>query len=115
MEISSESSADTLRSCQADGSPRAFGGPGILVISHRSCLKSAPNSQGCVFEPRCVACAAMTSSHKQEWMGGYVLGFQDIDQTQVAVVGGKGAHLGELSRLCGIHVPAGFCVTTDAF
>ncbi len=45
----------------------------------------------------------------------YVLGFQEIDQTQVAVVGGKGAHLGELSRLEGIRVPAGFCVTTDAF
>jgi phosphoenolpyruvate synthase/pyruvate phosphate dikinase len=45
----------------------------------------------------------------------YVLGFQEIDQTQVAVVGGKGAHLGELSRIEGIRVPAGFCVTTDAF
>ena len=44
-----------------------------------------------------------------------VLGFQEIDQTQVAVVGGKGAHLGELSRIEGIRVPAGFCVTTDAF
>jgi len=48
-------------------------------------------------------------------MGSYVLGFQGIDQTQVAVVGGKGAHLGELSRIEGIRVPAGFCVTTDAF
>src|SRR6201995_742003 len=48
-------------------------------------------------------------------MGCYVLGFPEVDQTQVAVVGGKGAHLGELSRLCGIRVPAGFCVTTDAF
>jgi rifampicin phosphotransferase len=48
-------------------------------------------------------------------MGCYVLGFQEIDQTQVAVVGGKGANLGELSRLVGIRVPAGFCVTTDAF
>src|SRR5436190_11365002 len=45
----------------------------------------------------------------------YVLGFQEIDRTQVAVVGGKGAHLGELSRIQGIRVPAGFCVTTDAF
>src|SRR5436190_18013209 len=45
----------------------------------------------------------------------YVLGFLEIDQTQVAVVGGKGAHLGELSRIEGISVPAGFCVTTDAF
>ena len=48
-------------------------------------------------------------------MGCYVLGFQEIDQTQVVVVGGKGAHLGELSRIEGIRVPAGFCVTTDAF
>src|SRR6266576_691552 len=50
-----------------------------------------------------------------ERMGRYVLGFQEIDQTQVAVVGGKGAHLGELARIEGISVPAGFCVTTDAF
>src|SRR5213595_2877342 len=48
-------------------------------------------------------------------MGAYVLGFQEIDQTHVALVGGKGAHLGELSRIAGIRVPAGFCVTTDAF
>ena len=48
-------------------------------------------------------------------MGCYVLDFQEIDQTQVAVVGGKGAHLGELSRIEGLRVPAGFCVTTDAF
>ena len=48
-------------------------------------------------------------------MGSYVLGFEEIDQSQVAVVGGKGAHLGELSLIEGIHVPAGFCVTTDAF
>src|SRR6266542_2206711 len=48
-------------------------------------------------------------------MGRYVLEFQEIDQTQVAVVGGKGAHLGELSRIEGLRVPAGFCVTTDAF
>jgi rifampicin phosphotransferase len=48
-------------------------------------------------------------------MGKYLLGLREIDQTQVAVVGGKGAHLGALSRIDGIHVPAGFCVTTDAF
>jgi rifampicin phosphotransferase len=48
-------------------------------------------------------------------MGGYVLDFQEIDQTQVAVVGGKGARLGELARIEGIRVPPGFCVTTDAF
>src|SRR5712672_2433437 len=48
-------------------------------------------------------------------MGSYVLDFQEIDQTQVAVVGGKGAHLGELARIEGIRVPGGFCVTTGAF
>ncbi len=48
-------------------------------------------------------------------MGHYVLDLQKIDQTQVAVVGGKGARLGELSRIDGLRVPAGFCVTTDAF
>src|SRR5688572_28489901 len=46
---------------------------------------------------------------------GYVLGFQEIDETQLAVAGGKGAHLGELSRIEGVRVPPGFCVTTDAF
>src|SRR5437763_11032299 len=48
-------------------------------------------------------------------MGSYVLGFEEIDQTQVAIVGGKGAHLGELSRIEGIRVPAGYCVSADAF
>jgi phosphoenolpyruvate synthase/pyruvate phosphate dikinase len=45
----------------------------------------------------------------------YVLGFEQIDRTEVAVVGGKGAHLGELSRIEGVRVPAGYCVTTHAF
>jgi rifampicin phosphotransferase len=45
----------------------------------------------------------------------YVLDLEEIDQTQVALVGGKGARLGELSRIEGIRVPAGFCVTTAAF
>jgi pyruvate,water dikinase len=48
-------------------------------------------------------------------MNRYVVGFEEIDQTQVAVVGGKGAHLGELSQIAGLRVPAGFCVTTSAF
>jgi rifampicin phosphotransferase len=48
-------------------------------------------------------------------MGNDVLGFEEIDQTQVALVGGKGASLGELARIDGIRVPRGFCVTTDAF
>jgi pyruvate,water dikinase len=43
------------------------------------------------------------------------MGFEEIDEAQVALVGGKGANLGALSRIDGIRVPAGFCVTTDAF
>ncbi|MEO3836893.1 rifamycin-inactivating phosphotransferase [Nonomuraea sp. B10E8] len=46
---------------------------------------------------------------------GYVMGFEHIDATNIAEVGGKGAHLGELSRIDGVRVPDGFCVTTDAF
>ncbi|MDT4989028.1 MAG: rifampicin phosphotransferase, partial [Micromonosporaceae bacterium] len=45
----------------------------------------------------------------------YVLGLQEVDEMRVAVVGGKGAHLGGLWRIDGIRVPAGFCVTTDSF
>lgn len=47
--------------------------------------------------------------------GDEVLDLGEIDRTMVALVGGKGAQLGELSRIDGIHVPAGFCITTDAF
>ncbi|NEB39488.1 rifamycin-inactivating phosphotransferase [Streptomyces sp. SID14515] len=45
----------------------------------------------------------------------YVVDLREVDETQVAVVGGKGAHLGGLSRIDGVRVPGGFCVTTDAF
>ena len=45
----------------------------------------------------------------------YVLDLEAIDATQLALAGGKGASLGELSRVEGIRVPPGFCVTADAF
>ena len=48
-------------------------------------------------------------------MSAYVLDFQDIDKTKLMLVGGKGANLGELCRIEGIHVPDGFCVSTEAF
>jgi rifampicin phosphotransferase len=44
-----------------------------------------------------------------------VVGFDEVGEQQVALVGGKGAHLGALSRIDGIEVPPGFCVTTTAF
>src|SRR3954463_6854956 len=48
-------------------------------------------------------------------MSSYVLGFQDVDKTKLMIVGGKGANLGELSRIEGIRVPDGFCISTEAF
>ncbi len=48
-------------------------------------------------------------------MGPFTLNFEDVDRTMTAIVGGKGAGLGELSRIAEVRVPAGFCVTTDAF
>jgi phosphoenolpyruvate synthase/pyruvate phosphate dikinase len=48
-------------------------------------------------------------------MSSYVLGFQDIDKTKIMVVGGKGANLGEISKVEGIRVPDGFCISTEAF
>jgi len=36
----------------------------------------------------------------------YVLGLEEIDQTQVTVVGGKGANLGELLRIDCVRVLA---------
>src|SRR5438874_13423812 len=48
-------------------------------------------------------------------MSSFVLGLQDIDKTKLMVVGGKGANLGELSRIEGIRVPDGFCISTEAF
>lgn len=48
-------------------------------------------------------------------MTSYILDFQEIDRTKLAMVGDKGANLGELSRIEGIQVPEGFCVTTEAY
>jgi len=48
-------------------------------------------------------------------MNSYVLSLQEIDKTKLSMVGGKGANLGELSKIEGIPVPEGFCVTTEAY
>jgi phosphoenolpyruvate synthase/pyruvate phosphate dikinase len=48
-------------------------------------------------------------------MKSLVLSFQEIDKTKFEVVGGKGANLGELTRIEGIPVPDGFCISTEAF
>ncbi|WP_027410806.1 phosphoenolpyruvate synthase [Anoxybacteroides tepidamans] len=48
-------------------------------------------------------------------MSSLVLGFQEIEKTQLLLVGGKGLNLGELSKIQGIQVPEGFCVTTAGY
>lgn len=48
-------------------------------------------------------------------MQSLVVGFQEVDQTSSAFVGCKGANLGELTRIEGVRVPPGFCVTTEAY
>ncbi|WP_338871105.1 phosphoenolpyruvate synthase [Spirosoma sp. SC4-14] len=48
-------------------------------------------------------------------MNAYTLDFQSITKTDLSLVGGKAANLGELSRIEGIQVPEGFCVTTKAY
>jgi rifampicin phosphotransferase len=45
----------------------------------------------------------------------FVRKIQELDRTQLAFAGGKGAHLGELARIAGVRVPTGFCITTQAF
>ncbi|MEK5437648.1 MULTISPECIES: phosphoenolpyruvate synthase [Paenibacillus] len=48
-------------------------------------------------------------------MRSLVLGFQEIETTQLLLVGGKGLNLGRLSTIEGIKVPEGFCVTTVGY
>ncbi|WP_284646247.1 phosphoenolpyruvate synthase [Paenibacillus silviterrae] len=48
-------------------------------------------------------------------MSSLVLDFQEMEKTQLLLVGGKGLHLGELSKIDGIQVPEGFCVTTVGY
>ncbi|MCM3691436.1 phosphoenolpyruvate synthase [Neobacillus niacini] len=48
-------------------------------------------------------------------MSSLVLSFQEMEKTQLLLVGGKGLNLGKLSKIQGIEVPEGFCVTTKGY
>src|SRR4030095_9156487 len=48
-------------------------------------------------------------------MSSYTLSFLEIDKAKLTMVGGKAANLGELSKIEGIQVPDGFCISTEAF
>src|SRR4051812_33221832 len=86
---------------------------------------AAPSDQkyrrrGGLFQaPGCAPYSLAASDEGSNAMGteehAAVLGLHEIDETQAALVGGKGAHLGELAQVEGIRVPPGFCVTTNAF
>jgi len=45
----------------------------------------------------------------------FVVPITSIGRTDLGLVGGKGANLGELERISGSGVPSGFCVTTAAY
>lgn len=44
-----------------------------------------------------------------------MLQWDEVGRDRVDLVGGKAAHLGELTRTAGVAVPSGWCVTTDAY
>ncbi|SFB46543.1 pyruvate, water dikinase [Cohnella sp. OV330] len=48
-------------------------------------------------------------------MEAFVLDFQEMNPSQLALVGGKGLNLGKLSKIEGVMVPEGFSVTTLGF
>lgn len=48
-------------------------------------------------------------------MRSWVLSLEEMDVTQLSLVGGKGLNLGVLSTIEGIKVPDGFVVTTEGF
>lgn len=45
----------------------------------------------------------------------YVFDLREADRHRLALAGGKAANLGELFKIEGLHVPGGFCVSTEAF
>ncbi|HTE26822.1 phosphoenolpyruvate synthase [Flavitalea sp.] len=48
-------------------------------------------------------------------MGSHTISLHDVDKSKTELVGGKGANLGEISKIEGILVPGGFCITTEVF
>jgi rifampicin phosphotransferase len=93
------SSTNSVSLSEADGSERIDVAGAALIYAGR-CLKVVDKFR-------------IVKGGKR--MSSYVLGFQDIDKTKIMVVGGKGANLGEISKVEGIRVPDGFCISTEAF
>ena len=70
-----------------------------------------PHEQSCL---RLIRALAM-ETHENWIEATRYLNMDLLREHRKLVVGGKGANLGALSRIEGLRVPAGFCVTTDAF
>ena len=83
---------------------------GYNVVIEQRCLRLLALQQPMAGDLRTIA-AGLYIIKDVERMGSDVLDLQEIDRTQVALTGGKAAQLGELSRIDGVRVPAGFCVT----
>lgn len=52
---------------------------------------------------------------KESIMNSYVYGIEELSSKDIDMVGGKGANLGELTRISSIMVPNGFCVSTKVY
>lgn len=68
-----------------------------------------------VSKPQCYNQRTLKGFEGGRIMSDYLIDFQNIDKSSVVLVGGKGANLGELSRIKEIKVPEGFCIKTEAF
>src|SRR5262245_37829422 len=58
---------------------------------------------------------ATRPSKESKTMSSTVIALRAVDRTNVDLVGGKAATLGELAKIEDVHVPDGFCVSTEAF
>jgi hypothetical protein len=79
----------------------------IFSSYERNIIRSVVASVGRRRSSPCPQCrrAPALPPCKGKRMSSYVLGFRDVDKTKIMVVGGKGANLGEASKLEGICVP----------
>src|SRR4051812_617354 len=105
-------SAESLRGPRSRSTATRRATLSLVMVSRHPGLAASPGSYPRV---RWLRPDLLADGTRRSPLGRYVRGFEDIDGSQLALVGGKGAGLARLSRIDGIRVPAGFCVTTDAF
>ena len=92
------------------GSPRSGRTPRRVPGSPRrrssspSCRRRCPRSSS----------AGRSTDHAGDEVMSYVMRFAELGRGDIAVAGGKGANLGELTR-AGLPVPPGFVLTTAAY